>query len=144
MRPGPERRGAYVRFERVQTRWADNDAYRHVNNLVYYSYFDTVINQILIEAGVLDIEASPVIGLAVETGCRYFSSVAYPDVVWAGLRVGHLGTSSVRYEVAVFRGEAAEASAQGHMVHVYVDRATQRPVALPGALRALLEPLRRG
>ncbi len=144
MRPGPERRDAYVRFERVQTRWADNDAYRHVNNLVYYSYFDTVINQILIEAGVLDIEASPVIGLAVETGCRYFSSVAYADVVWAGLRVGHLGTSSVRYEVAVFRGAAAEASAQGHMVHVYVDRATQRPVALPGALRALLEPLRRG
>ncbi len=121
----------------------DNDAYRHVNNVVYYSYFDTVVNRVLIEGGVLDIERSPVVGLVVETGCRFFSSIAYPDEVHAGLRVAHLGVSSVRYEVGIFRNDANVASAQGHLVHVCVDRATNRPVALPEALRRLLEALRR-
>jgi acyl-CoA thioester hydrolase len=117
----------------------DNDAYRHVNNVVYYSFFDTVVNQYLIEAGVLDIEASTVIGLVVETQCNYFSPITFPDVVDAGLRVAKLGGSSVRYEVGLFRNDAPEASAQGHFVHVYVDRASNRPVPLPAGLRAALE-----
>ena len=95
----PERRADYLRFERIPTRWMDNDAYRHVNNVVYYSFFDTVVNRMLIEAGVLDIAASPAVGLVVETGCSYFSPIAFPDEVHAGMRVAHLGRSSVRYEI---------------------------------------------
>jgi acyl-CoA thioester hydrolase len=117
----------------------DNDAYRHVNNVVYYSYFDTVVNQYLIEAGVLDIEASTVVGLVVETQCNYFTPITFPDAVDAGLRVARLGGSSVRYEVGLFRNDAPEASAQGHFVHVYVDRGSNRPVPLPAGLRAALE-----
>lgn len=142
-RPVPDRRSAYARFERIPTRWMDNDAYRHVNNTVYYSYFDTAVNRILIEGGWLDIERSPVIGLVVETSCSYFSPVAFPDDIHAGLRVAHLGGSSVRYEVGLFRNDADLASAQGHFVHVYVDRATSRPTPLPDALRRLLAPLRK-
>jgi acyl-CoA thioester hydrolase len=138
-RPTPQPRGAYPHFRRITTRWMDNDAYRHVNNVVYYSFFDTVVNQYLIEAGVLDIEASTVIGLVVETQCNYFSPITFPDVVDAGLRVAKLGGSSVRYEVGLFRNDAPEASAQGHFVHVYVDRASNRPVPLPAGLRAALE-----
>jgi acyl-CoA thioester hydrolase len=119
----------------------DNDAYRHVNNVVYYSYFDTVVNQYLIERGVLDIEAGTVIGLVVETQCNYFSPITFPDSVDAGLRVATLGASSVRYEVALFRNDATTAAAQGHFVHVYVDRATQRPTALPAPLRDALARL---
>jgi acyl-CoA thioester hydrolase len=138
-RATPQPRGAYPHFRRITTRWMDNDAYRHVNNVVYYSFFDTVVNQYLIEAGVLDIEASTVIGLVVETQCNYFSPITFPDAVDAGLRVAKLGGSSVRYEVGLFRNDAPEASAQGHFVHVYVDRASNRPVPLPAGLRAALE-----
>ena len=119
----------------------DNDAYRHVNNVVYYSWFDTVVNQYLIVRGVLDIEHSPVIGLVVETHCQYFNPVSFPDLVHAGMRVAKLGTSSVRYEVGLFRNDDASAAAQGHFVHVYVDRASKRPAPLSAALRQALEPL---
>lgn len=119
----------------------DNDAYGHVNNVVYYSFFDTVVNAWLIERGALDIEASPVIGLVVETACNFFASLTYPENVVAGLRVARVGRSSVRYEVALFAEGSETAAAQGHFVHVYVDRATRRPVDLPEALRRALEPL---
>jgi acyl-CoA thioester hydrolase len=134
-------RQTYRHFQAISTRWMDNDAYGHVNNVVYYSYFDTVVNQYLMEKEVLEIGSSLVIGLVVETACQYFSPIAFPDTVHAGLRVGKLGRSSVRYEVGIFRNDEALASAQGHFVHVYVDRASQRPVPLPPALRAALEPL---
>ena len=141
-KPAPEERGAYRHFRAIQTRWMDNDMYGHVNNVVYYSFFDTVVNQYLVDQGVLDIERGPVIGLVVETHCNFFTSMTYPDVVHAGLRVARIGTSSVRYEVALFRNEEPMASAQGHYVHVYVDRASRRPVAaLPGDLRRVLDRL---
>ena len=132
----PETRARYRHFLAVPTRWMDNDVYGHVNNVVYYAYFDTVVNQYLIEQGALDIQASPVIGLVVETQCRYFAPITFPDRVEAGLRVAHLGTSSVRYEVGLFRNDEPTASAQGHFVHVYVDRITRRPAPLSTALRA--------
>ncbi|WP_132251389.1 acyl-CoA thioesterase [Methylobacterium segetis] len=137
-RPAPETRDAYRRRIALGTRWGDNDVYGHVNNVVYYAFFDTAVNGCLIEAGVLDIANSPVIGLVVETGCRYFSGVAFPDRITAGLRVAHLGRSSVRYEIALFREDEERASAQGHFVHVYVDRETRRPVPLPDGMRAEL------
>ena len=140
-RISPDTRDAYRHFLTITTRWMDNDVYRHVNNVVYYSYFDTVVNQYLIEQGALDIERSSTVGLVVETQCRYFSPIAFPSKVHAGLRVAHMGNSSVRYEVGLFRDDAPEAAAQGHFVHVYVDRATNKPQALPAALRQALEPL---
>ena len=138
-RPQPERRGAYRHFLRIGTRWMDNDAYGHVNNVVYYSWFDTVVNEYLVRRGVLDIAAGNVIGLVVETQCRYFSELAFPEPVDLGLRIGRLGTSSVRYEIGVFAEGEASASAQGHFIHVYVDRTTRRPTPLPAPLRAALE-----
>jgi acyl-CoA thioester hydrolase len=138
-RPAPSPRTEYRHFQRITTRWMDNDVYRHVNNVVYYSYFDTVVNQYLIEQGALDIESSEVVGLVVETQCNYFSPITFPDTVLAGLRVAKIGSSSVRYEVGLFRNDEPMSSAQGHFVHVYVDRATNRPVALPAPLRAALE-----
>ena len=143
-RPQPDLRASYPHFLTITTRWMDNDVYRHVNNVVYYSYFDTVVNQYLIEQGALDIETSPVVGLVVETQCRYFSPIAFPSKVHAGLRVAHLGNSSVRYEVGLFADAADRAAAQGHFIHVYVDRETNRPVALPAKLRSVLEPLSKG
>lgn len=140
-RISPDTRDAYRHFLTITTRWMDNDVYQHVNNVVYYSYFDTVVNQYLIEQGALDIERSSTVGLVVETQCRYFSPIAFPSKVHAGLRVAHMGNSSVRYEVGLFRDDAPEAAAQGHFVHVYVDRATNKPQALPAALRQALEPL---
>lgn len=119
----------------------DNDVYGHVNNVVYYAYFDTVVNTFLIERGVLDIHRGDVIGLVVETGCNYFSPIAFPDRVVAGLAVTRLGRSSVRYQVGLFRNEETEPSAQGHFIHVYVDRQSRRPVALPDDLRAVLQGL---
>lgn len=139
--PMPESREHYRHFRVLTTRWMDNDVYAHVNNVVYYAYFDTVVNQYLIEQGVLDIAASPVIGLVVETRCNYFRPMAFPDLVHAGLRVAHLGRSSVRYEIGLFRNDEPQAAAQGHFIHVYVDRATQRPVSLPSELRQSLAPL---
>jgi acyl-CoA thioester hydrolase len=140
-RPEPESRDRYRHFLAIPTRWIDNDAYGHVNNVVYYAWFDTVVNRYLVDAGVLDIQAGAVIGLVVETHCQYFSPIAFPDVAHAGLRVATLGTSSVRYEVGMFRGEDKRAAAQGYFVHVYVDRASGRPVPLPAPLRAALQPL---
>ncbi len=140
-KPVPDPRTVYRHFQRIPTRWIDNDVYGHVNNVVYYSYFDTVVNQYLIEQQVLDIERSAVIGLVVETQCRYFAPIRFPDVVHAGLRVARLGNSSVRYEIGLFRNDDDPASAQGHFVHVYVDRATRRAIALPGPLRTALERL---
>jgi acyl-CoA thioester hydrolase len=139
-RPEPHRRADYPHALEITTRWMDNDAYGHVNNVVYYSYFDTVVNTWLIERGLLDVEKSPVIGLVVETGCRYFAALTYPEKVTAMLRVGHVGNSSVRYEIALF-GAGDTAAAQGHFVHVYVDRETRRPVELPTPIRAALGTL---
>lgn len=138
-RPAPLPRSAYRHFQVIPTRWMDNDVYGHVNNVVYYSYFDTVVNQYLIEQGVLDIESSAVVGLVVETQCSYFSAISFPDQVHAGLRVARIGTSSVRYEIGLFRNDAPETAALGHFVHVYVDRATRRPVDLPAPMRVALE-----
>jgi acyl-CoA thioester hydrolase len=120
----------------------DNDVYGHVNNVVYYAYFDTVVNGHLIDAGLLDIAESPAVGLVVETGCTYFESIAFPDALDAGLAVETLGRSSVRYRVAIFKAGAERAAAQGHFVHVYVERGTQRPVAIPEAHRQAFEALR--
>jgi acyl-CoA thioester hydrolase len=141
MRAEARQRSDYQHFHPITTRWMDNDAYGHVNNVVYYSWFDTVVNQFLIANGALDIERSPVIGLVIETQCNYFASVAFPDLVTAGLRVAKLGNSSVRYEVAIFRGDEDRASAQGHFVHVYVDRLTRKPSAIPDRMRTLLQTI---
>ncbi|MPW17022.1 acyl-CoA thioesterase [Paraburkholderia sp. CNPSo 3157] len=140
-KPAPAARAAYPHFLAIGTRWMDNDVYGHVNNVVYYSYFDTVVNEYLIRAGALDIGHSTTIGLVVETQCNYFAPLVFPDRIDAGLRVVRLGTSSVRYEVGLFREGDDAPAAQGHFVHVYVDRETRRPVALPDKLRAALEPL---
>jgi acyl-CoA thioester hydrolase len=142
-RPQPHRRTHYPHTRVLTTRWMDNDPYGHVNNVVHYSLFDTVVNAWLIERGALDIQASPVIGLVVETGCHYFAPLTYPEPVTAALRVGHVGRSSVRYEVALFAHASDVAAAQGHFIHVYVDRESRRPVReLPNALARALEPLR--
>ena len=136
-------RAEFAHFLASPTRWMDNDAYGHVNNVVYYSFFDTAVNRFLIDRGVLRIDASPVIGLVVETGCRYHRPLAFPDAVEVGIRVAHLGTSSVRYELGVFRAGDDLAAAEGHFVHVYVDRETRKPAPLPDALRAVLQAIHR-
>jgi acyl-CoA thioester hydrolase len=141
MKPTPDTRADYRHFQTIPTRWMDNDVYGHVNNVVYYSYFDTVVNQYLIEQGALDIEKSTVVGLVVETQCNYFASITFPDVVHAGIRVAKLGTSSVRYEIGLFRNDDPLTAARGHFVHVYVDRESRRPVPLPDALRTALEKI---
>ena len=142
-REPPGRRSDYRHFLAIPTRWMDNDAYGHVNNVVYYSYFDTVINRFLIEQGGLDIHAATIIGVAAESGCRFRESFAYPETIDAGLRVGHLGNSSVRYEIGLFREGKDEAAAEGHFVHVFVARGAQKPVSIPAAIRAALESIRR-
>ncbi len=133
-----ETRAAYRHFLTIPTRWMDNDVYGHVNNVQYYSYFDTVVNRWLIDQGLLDIATSPVIGLVVETACAYFRPVAFPDTIAAGLRVAHIGRTSVRYEVGLFRNDEPTVAAAGHFVHVYVDRATNKPAPLSEAMRANL------
>ena len=140
-RPKPELRDSYRHFQAIPTRWADNDIYGHVNNVVYYSYFDTVVNQYLIEQHALDLVNSTVIGLVVETQCDYFAPLSFPDVVHAGLRVTKVGNSSVRYEIGLFRNEERTASAQGYFVHVYVNRASRRSTVVPANMRAALEKL---
>ena len=140
-RPEPDKRDDYRHFLTITTRWMDNDIYGHINNVHYYSYFDTAVNRYLIDQGVLDIQAGQVIGLVVETHCNYFSGAAYPDDIEAGIRVAHLGRSSVRYEVGLFVENRDRAIAQGHFVHVYVHRQTQQPVELPEALRSVLSIL---
>jgi acyl-CoA thioester hydrolase len=140
----PERlaRDAFRLFRPIPTRWADNDVYGHVNNVAYYAFFDTAVNGWLIERGLLEVKESRAIGLVVETGCRYFESVAFPDLLEAGLAVEHLGRSSVRYRIGIFQAGEPLAAAQGHFVHVYVDRSNGRPADIPAEVRAELERLR--
>jgi acyl-CoA thioester hydrolase len=140
-KPPPPGRDAYPHFLPIATRWMDNDVYGHVNNVVYYAYFDTVINRYLIDEGGLDIAGGETIGLCVESQCAYFRSVAFPEPLEAGLRVAHLGRSSVRYEIGIFVQGQAEPAAHGRFVHVFVDRATRRPSGLPERIRAALERL---
>ena len=137
-----ETRDRYPHFLSIQTRWSDNDIYGHGNNVTYYSYFDTVVNCFLIDQGGLDIETDSVIGMAVETMCKFNKPLAYPEVLEAGLRVGKLGNSSVRYEIGIFQEGAAEAAAMGHFVHVFVDRATGKPAPIPDAIRSALERIK--
>ena len=141
-RPPPHTRLAYRHFITITTRWMDNDVYRHVNNVVYYSFFDTAVNEYMMRQGVLDLEGSPVVCLVVDSGCQFFSPIAFPDAVHCGLRVAHLGNSSVRFEIGIFRNDEPLAAAQGHFVHVACDRRTQRPVAMPEDMRRALEALR--
>jgi acyl-CoA thioester hydrolase len=140
-KPRPEGREGYKAFRTISTRWMDNDAYGHVNNVVYYSWFDTAVNAHLIEQGALDIHQGETIGLVVETQCNYFAPVAFPQTVEAGLRVAKIGASSVRYEVGVFLQGEPLTVAKGHFVHVYVDRATRRPSEVPAPLKKVLEAL---
>lgn len=140
-KPQPLARSAFRVWRSIPTRWMDNDAYGHVNNVVYYSWFDTAVNAHLIDQGVLDIHEGSTIGLVIETQCNYFSPLAFPQTVEAGIRVAKLGNSSVRYEVGLFAQGAVTASAQGHFVHVYVDRQTRRPVPIPHSLKQVLEQL---
>ena len=141
-RPRPEHRGSYRAFRTITTRWMDNDQYGHVNNVIYYSWFDTAVNAYLIEQGALDTAAGTTIGLVVETQCHYFAPLSFPQTIEAGIRVAHMGSSSVRYEVGLFAQGAPLTAARGHFVHVYVDRVTQRPVPLPEPLRQVLQALR--
>lgn len=140
----PSIRGDYRAFQQHSTRWWDNDAYRHVNNAVYYSFFDSAVNQLLIEGGVLNIDTSPVIGLVVETCCRYYAPISFPDTIHTGVRVSKIGTSSVQYEIGLFSNDRDSASADGRFVHVYVDRTTNKPQPIPLDTRALLETLKVG
>ena len=140
-RPTPRPRTDFRHFTSITTRWADNDAYGHVNNVVYYSYFDTIVNQYLIDAGALDIERSPVIGLVVETHCNYFAPLSFPHPVDAGLRVARIGSSSVHYEIGLFAAKEPLTAAHGHFVHVYVDRATRRSTPLHASLIQTLQGL---
>ena len=140
-KPQAEGREAYKAFRSISTRWMDNDVYGHVNNVVYYSWFDTAVNATLIEQGVLDIHGGQTIGLVIETQCNYFAPLAFPQTIEAGIRVARLGSSSVRYEVGLFAQGEPLTAAKGHFIHVYVDRDTRRPVPLPTALKQFLETL---
>ena len=131
----------YRHFQPITTRWHDNDVYGHVNNVTYYSFFDTAVNTYLIEQGGLDIHDGGVVGFVVSSSCDYFASVAFPECIEVGLRVGKLGNSSVQYELAVFKVGEAEACAAGRFVHVFVDRASNQPVAIPPGLREALQQL---
>lgn len=133
------KRSDYRRFQAISTRWMDNDVYGHVNNVAYYAYFDTIVNEYLIASGALDIGKGEVIGLVVETSCRYFAPLAFPQRLEGGLRVARIGASSVRYELAIFREGDDIPAAEGHFVHVYVDRIGRRPVPLPKDFRDALE-----
>ena len=139
--PFAEPRSAYKVFRTIGTRWMDNDVYGHVNNVVYYSWFDTAVNAYLIEQGALDIHLGETIGLVVETRCNYFSPLAFPQNVEAGIRVAKLGSSSVRYEVGLFAQGESLTAAKGHFIHVYVDKLTRRPQPLPLKLKTTLETL---
>ena len=141
-RPTPLNRADFPVIWSMTTRWRDNDVYGHINNVVYYEYFDTAVNGWLIAQGLLDIEQSPVIAVVVETGCSYFESITFPDRIDAGVKVAKLGRSSVRYEIALFRNDDESAAAQGHFVHVYVDRETRRPTEIPAPIRAALDEVR--
>ena len=137
----PHLRSDYRWFTEISTRWADNDVYGHINNVVYYAFFDTAVNQFLIHRKVLDIHHGLQIGLVIETGCNYFLPLAFPQPIKAGIRVTKLGTSSVRYEVALFADGSEHAAAQGHFVHVYVNKMTRRPEPLNSSLRDCLQSI---
>jgi acyl-CoA thioester hydrolase len=143
-RPAPLGRAAFARFVPVSTRWSDNDVYGHINNAAYYCFFDTAVNALLVEAGLLDPATSAIICLVVESHCVYLSSLAFPDAVEIGVAVEHLGRSSVRYLLAAFKAGAPLAAAQGGYTHVYVARTTQRPVPIPDGPRRLMESLQIG
>ncbi len=134
-------RDDYRHFQPITTRWHDNDIYGHVNNVVYYSYFDSAVNTYLIERGGLDIHEGEVVGFVVSSSCDYFASIAFPDALEVGLRVGKLGNSSVQYELAIFKAGESQACAAGRFVHVFVDRASNRPTPIPNGLRQALEAL---
>lgn len=140
-RPVPQPRSSYKAFIPITTRWADNDIYGHVNNVVYTAWFDTAVNGYLIAQGALDIHHGSTIGLVVQTSCNYFAPMAFPQAVQAGIRVAHLGTSSVRYEVGLFADDAATTNACGQFVHVYVDKTSRTPIPLPLKLKTVLETL---
>ncbi len=142
-RQAPATRADFVAFYDLQTRWSDNDAYGHMNNAVYYSLFDTAVNGWLIDRGLLNPKQSDTYGLVVETGCKFHAEIGFPDPLTAGLRVSSLGNSSIRYEIALFQGDQDQAAAEGFFVHVYVDRATHRPVRIDDARRAALTTLMR-
>jgi acyl-CoA thioester hydrolase len=131
----------YKHFQPITTRWHDNDIYGHVNNVVYYGFFDTAVNSYLIQHGGLDIQGGDIVGFVVSSACDYFASIAYPDLIEVGVRVAKLGNSSVQYELAIFREGEKEACAAGRFVHVFVERASNRPTAIPSRLRAALEAL---
>jgi acyl-CoA thioester hydrolase len=138
-RAKPRPRAHFRHFAAIPTRWADNDVYGHVNNVVYYAFFDTAVNRFLMEHAGLDPTRSPVIGLVVETRCAFFAPIAFPETVEVGIAVAHVGRSSIRYEIGVFAEGSAESAAHGHFVHVYVDAETRRPVELPAQMRAAAE-----
>lgn len=140
-RPSPDQREDYRHFMSITSRWMDNDVYGHINNVQYYSYFDTAVNRFLIDQAALDIHHGEVIGLVVETHCNFFSSAAFPADIEVGIRVANLGRSSVRYEVGLFIDGRDQAIAQGHFVHVYVDRDSEKPVDMPDNLRSVLSTL---
>lgn len=141
MRVAPPTRDAFTHFLAIPTRWMDNDSYGHVNNVVYYAYFDTVVNEHLIRSAGLDIRHAPAIGLVVETRCTFHKSLTFPETIDAGLAVRSLGRSSVTYAIALFATGDRQAAAVGHFVHVWVDRMTHTPVAVPAPVRAALQPL---
>jgi len=134
----PPTRSDFVAFEEIHSRWMDNDAYGHINNVVYYSFFDTAVNRYLIERNVLNVLKSEAIGFVIETQCKYFSPIAYPDLIHVGLKVIHLGNSSVKYELAIFKNDDDIASAAGNFVHVYVNRSTNKPTPIPQNVREIL------
>ena len=138
---GKRTRSDYAVWRTLATRWADNDVYGHINNAAYYGFFDTAVNSHLIESGVLDIHDGEVIGLVVETGCSYFAPLAYPQDIEIGLRVAHLGNSSVRYELGLFETGQDSPAAEGHFVHVYVTREARKPASLPPPMRQILQLL---
>ena len=140
-KPEPPTRADYKVFYPINTRWSDNDIYGHVNNVVYYSYFDTAANRYLIEQGGLDISDGSIVGYVVSSGCEYHAPITYPEAVEAGLRVDRLGTSSVRYGLAIFREGSEQAAAHGHFVHVFVDRVADKSVPIPASLRQALARL---
>ena len=131
----------FKRWFQIPTRWMDNDVYGHVNNVVYYSFFDTVVNKFLMEERQLDYSKGKVVGLVVETKCQYFAPIAFPDVVVAGIKVAHIGTSSVRYEIGLFKNDEEKPAAEGHFVHVYVTRSSNKPTPLTSEMRSILEKI---
>lgn len=140
MKQTPKQRTDFSYFLAVQTRWSDNDMYGHVNNVTYYSYFDTAANSLLIEKANFDIRCSPVIGLVVDSACSFFQELSYPEIIEVGVAISRLGNSSLQYDLAIFKQSQDVASAQGHFVHVFVDRQTRKSTPIPVEMRDALTP----